>query len=205
MRAGLPLLIVSVFVAAARAEPETRAPANPRGAQTSLLAEHHYSIAGVRVGRANLDRIVSSLGPAKTLAGAHLTRWVCYVGDSGTRVVFENNAVGYGYAVYSATEDPEPTLECTTSSAVTAQAANGFGLRLGLTRAEVVELLGTPTRLRDDEASYFYRLQVAVSPEERESKRLPEVAAWRDVSSGIGLRFSNGRVTYYSVFTTETY
>lgn len=83
---------------------------------------------------------------------------------------------------------------------------SGAGLRLGLAESKALELLGEPTRRRADSADYFFWLQVAVAEQEPPHESgVPEGARWLDVYSGIGLRFHDGRVVSYTIFTTETY
>ena len=198
------LLLSAILAGAAVAEPQNARTTNPRGAAPSLLPPSHYSVVGVDAPRTGLDSVTSVLGSAPISTGAHHTQRVCYVGPSGARLVFETTAVGFGYSAYGPTEKPEASLECVESIKVEPEVPNSAGLRLGLKESEIQDLLGEPSRHRDDGVDYFFWLQVAAPEGKQRDPNLPESVRWFDIYSGIGLRLNAGRVVFYTIFTTET-
>jgi hypothetical protein len=79
----------------------------------------------------------------------------CYAspGKDGTLLVLENwTGTLVGFRIYRAS--PTDNEKCTRTSAVSGQISTAGGLRLGLTMADVLKLLGTPTKKTSNSFTY---------------------------------------------------
>ncbi len=184
-------------VALAASELDYKVPSNlAMGIRAQLVDPAHFEIAGACMTNRGIESVLPVLGSAPEFrSGRHIPRSVCYRDFSGVRVVFDTTAVGFGYTAYASSRSARPQEICVDADAIPSDAKNGTGLRLGLSRRNVQELLGEPTKSDADSIQYDYWMEASNSESE----------LWFDIYSSIKVRFSENIVVEYAVYTSETY
>jgi hypothetical protein len=123
-------------------------------AQKSL--QKQFEVAGLTLMKAEMGDVERTLGAATAFRSreSHFSER-CYASDGkdGTVLVLEDWAgTLVGFRIYHVSLNS--TEKCTRTPAVSAQLATAGGLRLGLTRAEVLELLGAPSKRTENSITY---------------------------------------------------
>lgn len=92
-------------------------------------------------------------------------------GPDKTTVVFWAGASGGwthldGFRVIAGSRKLTCVLRCATSNVIRSTIQTGGGLRLGLSRAEVLNLLGAPQEINGDELSFEWQSKAKMTPQE---------------------------------------
>ncbi len=128
---------------------------------------------------------------------------VCYESaeaSDGAKLIFEQGECAQGFYLI---RDGEPFVgsdRCVPSALVTRKLRTPTGLGIGLTRAEVVKVLGRPSGRKGDSLIYSYRIKMKKTKEQIEAEHhdapefTPDLEYEDDLS--ILIRFRNGRAWY---------
>lgn len=198
------LIISIVFSATVYGSPEYRIPPSiNEGERGEYIPRSSYEILGVSMDAATFEAIKSKLGNAKTYKGNHTADHICYVNGS-SMVEFTISSLGFGYEVRKVVQ---PASRCgETSESI----ESGIGIKLGMSRSDVLLILGAPSKTQENNFSYTYWVQEI--PDKKTQKNLRAAheipsseALWLDVYSRLNISFVNGQVGQFSVHTTETY
>lgn len=167
------------------------------------LPKAHYQILGLSIERLSLDDIKNTVGPAPTYKGEHTANHICYKSKSE---VIEFSVSGFGPS-YEVRKNINDGSNC---GSLNRDLKNGYGLRLGLSEAEVLSLLGKPSKADEVSISYSYWIQQKPSKEVENRLKaahgMPDdYVLWADISSFIYIKIENGFVSQYNISTTETY
>jgi len=116
----------------------------------------HYEILGLTLFKDEMKDVDRKLGSAvefRPPGSDFAERCYASTGRDGTLLVLQNWAgTLVGFRIYH--DSPTDNEKCIRTSAVSAQIATAGGLRLGLTEADVLKLLGKPTKTTSDSFTY---------------------------------------------------
>lgn len=200
----LCLLAVLAFSAPLLGETAFRVPSSiNEGELGEYIPPGSYEILGLSVASSSVEAIMSKLGDSLIYDGGHTTQLICYA-NGAHMVEFAISSMGFGYEV---TQADEPAENC---SETTEPMENGLGMRVGMSRSELIKLLGEPGQAREDGVSYTYWVQQRPEQDVQDALRaahqIPATQElWLDVYSTISIGLEHDRVIQFSVFTTETY
>lgn len=141
---------------------------------------------------------------------------MCYVSPlDGTVLIFYSGAMGgwkdvTWFAIWSRRAAYPHSSQCASSPLVSENLATTSGLRLGLTKNELAELLGTPTKTGSASVKYEYLCRRKIT--EEEVKGFKDVNHW-DVSSDpyfdrvswIEVRYVNSEASRLEIGRIESY
>jgi hypothetical protein len=104
---------------------------------------------------------------------------------------------------------------CTPSALVSGNLSTASGLHLGQSPAEVIAILGKPSRRGKNELLYSLHVKKKNSPEDLQRAReanpnmsdteFHENYDFYDLGVGILAKFANARLTYLSISKSETF
>jgi len=150
--------------------------------------------------------------------GATFREQACYVsagGQDNVYLVFEQGEIDRVFYLFTDGAQWKGADRCTKSRLVSLGLATASGLRLGLSRAEVENILGKATASCADRLIYWGALQIKSSPDEiekmrRESpnlndKEIYDRYAYYDLSTYIEVRFAGQGLNYLAVSRSVTY
>jgi hypothetical protein len=146
-------------------------------------AEEHVISAKAPVGLEELSTEIEihSISPKN---GHHGLKENCYKSDS--YIVYSTNLLGHGYEL---SLDPPSNIECTKPE-FRVLAKNKLGMFIGMKKSEVEELIGVPAL--PDEKTIIWLSQIIYK------------GNVYDHQVYVQLKFNKERLTWVSVFTTET-
>jgi hypothetical protein len=191
---------------------------SPRSVPSEAVAAH-LSVLGFTLGKSTLDDVTQKLGPSpvrRCLPGDSESKEVCYV-SSGygpeTVVVFEAGFSGGwseldGYKIISGPIRPSCDQQCPAIAVGRRDIRSGGGLRLGLTRREVLTLLGTPIRSTRDRLEFQWLSCQPMTREETEREAASfksPVRPYFDVQDTIEVTLSQSRVVRLDVHHVVSY
>ena len=141
---------------------------------------------------------------------------LCYesAGKDHTKVVFEAGFSGGwtqldGFKVIAGDLEPRCYRQCPTAGQISAEVRTAAGLRLGMTRDELIALLGTPTQVRGDRLSFQWQSRLAMTKEEKEAEsktfQSPVTDAYYDVQDTIDVTLENSKVAEFEIRHIVTY
>jgi len=175
--------------------------AGPAGARAEdRVVAAQASVRGLALEDATLEDARAALGPAALRhnggEGSASAWYVCYAGPDGTTLVLESQAeTGGGVALTSfqllsradladTSGDPDALGPLPLAGACTAlptlgrAAATDGGLRLGMDRAAVEDLLGAPAEAGADRLVYVMETRVPMTAEEAAEQGATEDPRW---------------------------
>lgn len=163
-------------------------------------------IAGFTLGRSTFDEVRSKLGPTEARRCSREEEApieICYLSDSAILVLRSGFSGGWNqldeYVVISPQAKNPCPRQCPRPAAPIEPIQTDGGLRLGLTRQEVVHLLGRPAKEVGDRLEYSWQLTVPVSPEDRaKSSMLAGAIEW-SVDDRIRVILAHGKVVKFSM------
>lgn len=167
------------------------------------LPKAHYQILGLSVDTSSLSDIQKIIGTATVYKGQHTANHICY--KNKTEVIeFSVSGFGVGYKI------SHNQRERTNCSFLNSNFINGYGLKIGLTKTEVLSLLGKPSETDKNSISYSYWIQEKPSKEVEDNLRSTNNLSddrilWADICSFIYIEIENGFVSQFNISTTETY
>jgi hypothetical protein len=182
------------------------------------IADADATIFGFTIGRTSLKEIQAKLGPAKLERVSREEESdvsVCYRSEDGTVVVFYSGSMGgwkdiRRFALWSQEAAYPHASRCTVSATVTKHASTQSGIRLGLTREQLSQAAGMPTKASGSSATYDYICRREMSQEEISSFKT--VNNWDvrsdpyfDRMSWIDAHFSDSKLSHVEVGRTDSY
>jgi len=204
----MKIVVITWLVAisfACNAEESYRIPGgigeNERG---EYAPKSHYKILGIEISNSTLKSIKKMVGDATVYEGSHTADHLCYI-TKKQKIEFTISSLGFGYEVERIGN--EDTSRC---KHIQSSLKSGAGLKVGLEKSTVLELLGKPSKKSENSASYIYWVQEKPGKEIEERLRaaheIPDSQGlWLDVYTGIRILYINNVVEKFSVHTTETY
>lgn len=178
----------------------------------------HLEILGFTLGKSMLADVEAKLG--KSAVGRcspeqEASDEVCYLADNGRiRVVFESGFSGGwkvldGYKVIVSNLERPCYRECPSASNVTGEVQTEGGLKLGLTREELIALLGTPKVNQRNKLTFQWDSRKPMTKEEEaaESKTFNTsiTDAYWDVQDTIEVTLAESKVVEFQVTHVVTY
>ena len=203
--ASLVLLTLGASLASAQSQP---AP-NVAG---------HLEMLGFTLGKSTLTDVESKLGKSaarKCSREEEASKEVCYLaGEGQTRVVFEAGFSGGwkeldGYKVIAGSLQRPCYRQCPRAPQVTGDVRTESGLKLGLTREQLMALLGPPKRTRGNKLSFEWQSRQPMTKEQQETEsktsNSPVNDAYFDVQDTIEVTMANSKVVEFTVHHIVTY
>jgi hypothetical protein len=163
IKACIVLLTIGAGLASAQSHPATKVPG-------------HLKMMGFTLGKSTVADVQASLGksvPRKCSREEEASKEVCYVstGKDQTKVVFEAGFSGGwkeldGYKVIAGTSERRCYRQCPRASQVTSDVQTEGGLKLGLTREQLIALLGAPKQARGNKLRFQWQSRQAMTAEQ---------------------------------------
>lgn len=161
---------------------------------------------------------ITALGGCSTEEGAReegAPKVVCYISKAPdkTRVFFESGFSGgwstlTGFKVVSSSLTSDCHLRCAATSSITRGIKTKGGLRLGLTREQLVALLGTPTEVNGSHLIFQRQwerpMTKAELDRERQNYNNDETRPYFDVIDTVDAEIAGSRVAAFEVMRTTT-
>jgi hypothetical protein len=179
-----------------------------------------FRVLGIALSEEMFRRAAAKLGKAQILERGDASTGrsqACYVSSKGspkTFLIFEQGEVDFGFYLFSDSRPWNGMDRCTPSALVSDEISIALGLHLGQLPAEVIAILGKPSRRSKDELLYSLHAKKKNSPEDLRRARqanpnmsdteFHENYDFYDLGVGILARFTNSRLTYLSVSKSET-
>lgn len=190
----------------------------PAQSQPSPNIAGHLEMLGFTLGKSTLADVESKLGKSaarKCSREEEASKEVCYLaGEGQTSVVFEAGFSGGwkeldGYKVI-ASSLPRPCYrQCPRASQVTGEVQTEGGLKLGLTREQLIALLGPPKRTQGNKLKFEWQSRQEMTKEQQkaESKtfKSPVTDAYYDVQDTIEVTLADSKVVEFVVHHIVTY
>ena len=190
-------------------------PGRPRAtAGTQGLDPHNFEIAGVTLGQGSSDAIVSSLGAVTTVergdASTGRTQFCYSSAQSNVRLVFEFGEDESVVYLFAGGQPWNGDKQCAVSNKLSRAVSTASGLKLGLSRAEVENILGKPDLSTGDSLVYSRDFEQKSTPEQfavfrRDyPERLSDEEAHKQfdhypVEQYVLARFANSKLVYLAI------
>jgi hypothetical protein len=188
--------------------------------QERELTNPNFRVLGVTLGESMFGRAATKLGRAATVERGDAStgrRQLCY-SSPGTHekvhLIFEQGEVGYAFYLFAGGPAWEGADRCMASNAVSQSLATGSGLHLGMTPAQVIAILGKPTKARDNELVYSFLIRKKTNPQDLKEARERNPAmsekdfqanyGYYDLGTGVVARFLDSKLTYLAVSKVES-
>lgn len=114
-----------------------------------------------------------------------------------------------GFKVFSGALDTNCHFQCVTSATLDRDVQTAGGLRLGLTRQELILLLGFPTKVNGSHLRFEWqstrRMTKTEIDKETQTFQSPVTRPYFDVLDSIDVTLTNSKVTEFEVRRTTTY
>lgn len=178
----------------------------------------HLEMLGFRLGKSTLADVESKLGKSvarKCSREEEASNEVCYrTGKDQTRVVFEAGFSGGwkeldGFKVIAGGLQRPCYRQCPSASQVTGEVQTEGGLKLGLTREQLIAILGPPKRTRGNRLSFRWQSRQPMTQEEKEAEsktfKSPVTDAYYDVQDSIEVTLGDSKVVEFAVHHIVTY
>jgi hypothetical protein len=188
--------------------------------QERELARPNFQVLGVNLGETMFSRAAAKLGKAATIERGDAStgrRQVCYSSpgiQDKVHLIFERGEVEYTFYLFSGGPNWEGSDRCVNSKAISTSLVTASGLRLGLTPAQVIAILGKPTKQRENELVYSFSIRKKTSPQDLKEarERNPEMSekdfqenfGHYDLGTGIDAKFVASKLTYLAVSKVES-
>jgi hypothetical protein len=159
--------LLSVLVSAAFV-----AQVNP-AAETGKLAPKNFEVLGITLGTSEFTDLQHILGPGTSReAPEHEGLVTCYCSPGNDRTVLEFETwIGAIVEFRFFHGSPQKVSRCAKSRLVSKSLATASGVRLGMSRSEVIALVGTPTTMQEDHFIYEFSYDRPPTTEEVKHSR----------------------------------
>ena len=188
--------------------------------QTREFPPATFTILGIPLGKTQFTRAVAKLGAARTIQrgdAATGREQLCYVSQgNGEKVhlVIEQGELESVFYLFVGGPDWYGSDRCVQSTLVRRDVATGVGLRLGQSPAEVIAILGKPTKLAPSQMIYSFSVKKRTSPQDLADarRRNPEMSE-KQIQDDFGAyylgafvlaKFEAGKLTYLAVSKGES-
>jgi len=184
------------------------------------LARSNFQVLGINLGETMFSRAATKLGKATAIERGDAStgrRQVCYA-SSGTQrkvhLIFEQGEVDYSFYLFADGPAWNGADRCVDSKAISRHQATASSLHLGQTPAQVIAILGKPTKRRENELIYSFSVRKKTSPldlkearqrnPEMSEKDFQETYGYYDLGTGIDAKFVDSKLAYLSVSKVES-
>jgi hypothetical protein len=206
VRVGLALLLTTLTQI--RGQTSSKSEASP-----------HLSLIGFSLEKNTLTDVqeklgISTAGACSDEAGA--SKMICYVseGPEKTKILFEAGFSGGwsrldGFKVVSGSLAQACHLQCKATTAFRDDIQTSGGLKLGLTRGELIALLGPPSKATGTRLTFEWwskrPMTKAEIDKQAQTFKAPVTSPYWDVHDIIEVTLSNSKVAEFEVHHTVTY
>jgi hypothetical protein len=177
------------------------------------------SLLGFTLEKNTLADVESKLGPSTPGACSEeveASKIICYVsaGPIKTRIFFESGSSGGwsrldGFRVVSENVTPACRLQCKSTNVFSGDVQTNGGLKLGLTKAELVALLGAPSKVSGDRLTFEWwskkPMTKAEIDQETRAFKEPVTSPYWDVHDTVEVTLGDSKVAEFGVHHTVTY
>lgn len=206
LRTALAFLLAGVAVAHGQrsSKPEASSQASLLGLtlEGSTLADVQAKLGAAKIGQCSHEEPISYIG------------YVSLTSDK-TKVLFESNRFDppfelSGFRVVAANRSTAPCqIQFKPSAVFDSDVQTGGGLKLGLTRAELLVLLGSPSRVSGNRLTFEWwskrSMTKAEIDQETKTFKAPVTRPYWDIHDLINVVLSDSRVVDFEVQRTVTY
>ena len=184
------------------------------------LAKENFQILGVSLGEKMFGNVAEKLGKGTVIErgdAASGRSQVCYLSpthDEKTYLVFEEGEAKFAFYLFRDGPAWRGSQYCATPKTVSSTLTTGSGLHLEQTRAEVMAILGKPTKQLENELIYSFSVRKTTSSKDlAEARRQHPEMAEKDLEDNYGsyylgasirAKFTGTRLTYLAVSKLET-
>jgi hypothetical protein len=176
-------------------------------AQAPKIDASNFEILGIRLGTSTIEDLTQTLGQAPAMkAKDPENSLVCYASSGPDRTVleFENWTDPIEFRLFKGS--PELVKECLPTDGVSASISTTSGLRLGLTRDQVVAILGQPQKIRAGHWSYeSSTVRALMTDEKARASKLKSPPSSVEVYEKIDFEFTNSVVTKIDIVRSESW
>jgi len=199
---------------------------NPKNAEPEVtiqereLASANFRVLGIGLSEKMFDQASSKLGKTKLVQRGDASagrEQACYVSSAGSEnvfLIFEQGEVDFTFYLFSDPRGWKGMDRCTPSTLISRALATASGLHLGQSPAEVIRILGKPSRRTKDELVYSLHAKKKKSAEDLRMARKnnPNMSDadfhsnfdFYDLGVGIDVKFSGGQLTFLAISKSET-
>ena len=184
-----------------------------------------FTIFGIPLGEKQFTKAATVLGPVEQVQrGDAATGRIqaCYVSPgNGEKIylIFEQGELDFSFYLFAAGPPWYGSDRCARSARIRRGVTTGAGLRLGQTPAEIIAILGRPTKREANELIYSFLVEKPLSPKDlarafAESRgTVPQLSKEQfkkeygnyDLCEYVDARFAAGRLFYLAVSRLESY
>ena len=188
--------------------------------QERELARPNFQVLGVNLGETMISRAAAKLGKATVIERGDAStgrQQACYASPASQGkmyLIFEEGEVGYTFYLFVGGPAWEGADRCIPSKAISRSLATASGLHLGQTPAQVMAILGKPTRQRENELVYSFLVKKKTSPQDLKEarKRYPDMSdkdfqesfGYYDLGTGVVAKFADSKLIYLAVSKVES-
>ena len=190
-----------------------------RGQQSSALDfSSHLGLLGFTLEKSTLADVTEKLGsstPGGCSKDVEASKVVCYVcsGPDKTRIFFESGFAGGwsildGFRVVGGNETPTCRLRCKATAKFGSDVQTSGGLKLGLTRGQLIGLLGSPIGTHGGKLTFQRSskrpMTEAEIAKEKGTFKSPVTSPYWDVQDTIVVMLRDSKVVEFEVNHTVT-
>jgi hypothetical protein len=184
------------------------------------FADTNFTVLGIGLNEGVFERAAGKLGKAKIVErgdAASARQQVCYVSagpQERTHLIFEKGEIGLFFYLFADGAAWKGSNRCVASKMISRAAATESGLRLGQTPAQVIAILGKPTKQSEDTLIYSFSIRKKASEQDvkqahrqhpdMSDKELHESFDFYDLTAEIHAKFARSRLIYLAVSKVET-
>lgn len=184
------------------------------------LAPSNFRVLGISLGDKMFERAAAKLGKTTIVERGDAStgrKQVCYVSPGSqdrVHLIFEQGEVDYTFYLFVDGPDWGGADRCVQSNAISNQLGTAAGIHVGETPAQVIAILGKPTKKREDELIYSFSVRKKTSPEdlkeakqrnpEMNDKDFQESYGHYNLGAGVVAKFKDSKLTYLAVSKVES-
>lgn len=179
----------------------------------------NLGLLGFTLEKNTLDDVKHRLGTTREGScseDAEASKTVCYISDDSNkiRVLFESGSSGGwsrldGFRVISGNLPVKCQLQCKVTTAFGKSIQTSGGLRFGLSRDEVITLLGPPTKVNGNRLTFEFWSKRPMTKSEVEKEveafKSPVTSPYWDVHDVFEVTLKDSKVSEFEVHHTVTY
>ncbi len=177
--------------------------------KTRRISPGNFEILGITLGQTDEADLARILGPAQAVQTKDPEEAVrCYVSSGADKTVLEVQDWVGTVVEFRLFQDPARTLgNCAATPRVSNLVATGSGLKLGMSRGEVIRLIGKPTKDRKEVYIYesSFERPLTVEEEQRAKRSYHKPPCLVEVYEKIELRFQGPNVVFVDAVRSETW
>jgi len=188
--------------------------------QERELPSSNFQVLGIELDDAMFDRAATKLGKATHVERGDASTGrdqVCYVSTGGNEkvyLIFERGEVDFTFFLFTGGPSWNGIDRCVASNLVSLSSSTASGLHLGLTRAQIIAILGPPTSRSANELNYSVHVRKKLPPAELRELRqqhrdlsdgeFMENYGEYDLNAGVDLKFVHSKLSFLCISKSET-